>query len=50
MDDFEKLLNKRLEEDKDFKKLWEDDAPRKEIIDEIISLMKKVPIQKTPAE
>jgi DNA-binding XRE family transcriptional regulator len=38
MDDFEKLLNKRLEEDREFKTLWEEDAPRQEIIDKIISL------------
>jgi DNA-binding XRE family transcriptional regulator len=38
MDDFEKLLNKRLEEDREFKTLWEEDSPRREIIDKIISL------------
>jgi DNA-binding XRE family transcriptional regulator len=38
MDDFEKLLNRRLEEDGEFKALWEEDAPRREIIDKIISL------------
>lgn len=38
MDDFEKLLSKRLDDDKEFKKLWEEDAPRREIIDKIISL------------
>lgn len=38
MDDFEKLLNQRLEEDGEFKALWEEDAPRREIIDKIISL------------
>lgn len=38
MDDFEKLLNKRLNEDKEFKKLWEEDSPRREIIKNIVAL------------
>jgi DNA-binding XRE family transcriptional regulator len=38
MDDFERHLNKRLQEDPEFKKLWEDDAVRREIVGKLVEI------------
>jgi hypothetical protein len=42
MDDFERHLNKRLQQDPEFKKLWEDDAVRREIVGKLVEIRIKL--------
>ena len=38
MDDMEKYLNERLEKDNEFKKIWEEEAVKREVIKMIIAM------------
>lgn len=38
MDDFEKYLDERLEKDKEFKKIWEEEAFKREILKMLVEM------------
>ena len=38
MDDLEKYLNERIEKDKEFKKIWEEEAVKRDVIKMIIEM------------
>jgi len=38
MDDMEKYLNERLEKDKEFKKIWEEETVKREVVKMIIEM------------